>query len=89
MIFSNNEKSEMLITEFPKEGTRQQINQRKSSICNFKLSEIHENIDTDGNEINKIIFANIEKVIDNYQLQGVNIGTNLISYRISNKNKQM
>ena len=67
----------------------QQINQRKSSICNFKLNEVHENIDMDDNEINKMILANVEKITYNYQLLGINICTDLISYRISNKNKQM
>lgn len=43
----------------------------------------------DDNEINKMILANVEKITHNYQLHGINICTDLISYRISNKNKQM
>lgn len=78
----------MVITEFPKEGSAQQINQKESSICNFKLNEVYENIDMDDNEINKMILANVEKITYN-QLHGINICTDLISYRISNKNKQM
>jgi hypothetical protein len=45
--------------------------------------------DMKHDENNSMILANVEKIIENYQLQKDGVFPDLISYIISNKNKQM
>ena len=64
------DKSEIFITEFPKEGFG--IIDQLQGRVQFAILDQMKFMKTSGieyNEINKIILANVQKIIENYQSQ--------------------
>ena len=66
----NKDKSEIFITEFPKEGFG--IIDQLQGRVQFAILDQMKFMKTSGieyNEINKIILANVQKIIENHQSQ--------------------